>query len=161
MKVDEWDYPTSPCITNNNNNYYYYYYYKNSDPLVLTPFVPFRIRSGGNKRATSVNMPLLRPQSSEGKFTASRKIESVRRSLRGHRSCTFMEVTRLVPSSIIIVAIVSVLSLLVFITMVVITNIITMHDWCLRGTSCAGGVPLRSRAEDERRLRPRAPGLRL
>ena len=36
--------------------------------------------SGGIKRATSVNMLLLRLQSSEGNFTMSREIEPVRRS---------------------------------------------------------------------------------
>ena len=43
-------------------------------------------------------MPLLRLQSSEGKFTTSREIEPVRRSFRRHGSCTFTEVARLVPS---------------------------------------------------------------
>ena len=38
-----------------------------------------RTGSGGTKRATSANMPLLRPQSSEGKFTMSREIEPVSR----------------------------------------------------------------------------------
>ena len=54
--------------------------------------------SGGTKRATSVNASLLRPQSSEGKCTTSRGIEPERRSFRGHGSCTFTEVARLVPS---------------------------------------------------------------
>ena len=56
--------------------------------------------SGGTKRATFVNAPLLRLQSSEGKFTMSHEIEPVRRSLRRSRSCTFMEVARLVPSGL-------------------------------------------------------------
>ena len=37
--------------------------------------------SGGTKRATYVNMPLLRLQSPEGKFTMSHEIEPARRSL--------------------------------------------------------------------------------
>ena len=45
--------------------------------------------SGGTKRATSVNTPLLRPQSSEGKFAMSREIEPAHRSFRRRRSCTF------------------------------------------------------------------------
>ena len=53
--------------------------------------------SGGTKRATSVNMPLLRLQSSE-KFTMSREIEPAHGSFRRHGSCTFTEVARLVPS---------------------------------------------------------------
>ena len=47
------------------------------------------MKSGGTKRATRVNMPLLRLQSSEGKFTMSREIEPVRRSFRRHGSGTF------------------------------------------------------------------------
>ena len=54
--------------------------------------------SGSTRRATSANMPLLRLQSSEGKFTTSREIEPVRRSFRRRRSCTLTEVARLVPS---------------------------------------------------------------
>ena len=45
--------------------------------------------SGGTKRATSANMPLLRLQSSEEKFTMPREIEPVRRSFCRHGSCTF------------------------------------------------------------------------
>ena len=45
-----------------------------------------------------LNIPLLRLQSSEGKFTMSREIEPVRRSFRRHGSCTFTEVAHLVPS---------------------------------------------------------------
>ena len=44
------------------------------------------------------HMQLLRLQSSEGKFTMSREIEPGRRSFRRHRSCTFTEVARSVPS---------------------------------------------------------------
>ncbi len=40
-----------------------------------------------------------RLQSSEGKFTMSREIEPVRRSFCRHGSCTFTEITRVVPSS--------------------------------------------------------------
>ena len=54
--------------------------------------------SGGTKRATSVNIPLLRLQSSEGKFTMSCEIEPVCRSFCRHGSCTFTQVARLVPS---------------------------------------------------------------
>ena len=54
--------------------------------------------SGGTKRATSVNMPLLRLQSSEWKFIMSREIEPVRRSFCRHGSCTFTGVALLVPS---------------------------------------------------------------
>ena len=56
--------------------------------------------SGSTKCATFVNMtPLLRPQSSEGKFNAvSRGIEPVRRSLRRRGSRTLTEVARLAPS---------------------------------------------------------------
>ena len=57
-----------------------------------------RGQSGGTKRATSMNRPLLRLQSSEGEFTMSRKIEPVRRSFCRHGSCTFTELARLVPS---------------------------------------------------------------
>ena len=57
-----------------------------------------RGEAGGAKRATSVNVPPLRPQSSEGKFTLSLEIEPVRRFFRGCRSCTFTEVTGLAPS---------------------------------------------------------------
>ena len=53
---------------------------------------------GGTKRATSANMPLVRLQSSEGKFATSREIEPVRRSFCRHRSRTSTEVARLVPS---------------------------------------------------------------
>ena len=56
------------------------------------------VTSGGTKRATSANMPPLRLQSSEGKFTMSREIEPVRRSFRRSGSCTLTEVERLVPS---------------------------------------------------------------
>ena len=52
----------------------------------------------GTKRATSENMPLLRLQSSEGKFTMSCEIEPVHRSVCGHGSFTFTEVARLVPA---------------------------------------------------------------
>ena len=45
-------------------------------------------RSGGTKRATSVNVPLLRLRSSEGKFTMSREMKPVRRSFCRHGSCT-------------------------------------------------------------------------
>ena len=45
-----------------------------------------------HQRASSVNMPLLRLQSSEGRFTRSREIEPVRRSFCRRRSCTFAEV---------------------------------------------------------------------
>ena len=45
------------------------------------------------------NMPLLRLQSSEAKFTKSREIEPVRRSFCRHGSRTFTEVACLVPSS--------------------------------------------------------------
>ena len=38
--------------------------------------------SGGTKRATSATTTFLRLQSSEGKFTTSREVEPVRRSLR-------------------------------------------------------------------------------
>ena len=51
--------------------------------------------SGGTKRATSINTPLLRLQSSEGKLTMPREIEPVRRSFHGRRSCAFTEVARL------------------------------------------------------------------
>ena len=54
--------------------------------------------SGGTKRATSESTPLLRLQSTEGKFTTSHEIEPVRRSFRRHGSSTFAEVARLVPS---------------------------------------------------------------
>ena len=54
--------------------------------------------SGGTKRATSVHVPLLCLQSSEGKSTMPREIEPVRRSFCRHGSCTFTEVARLVPS---------------------------------------------------------------
>ena len=57
-----------------------------------------RQTSVGTERATSVNTPLLRLQSSEGNFTRSREIEPVRRSLCRHRSRRFTEVARLVPS---------------------------------------------------------------
>ena len=71
------------------------------DPLLGA--MPFRTHltksgSGGTKRATFVNMPLLRLQSSEGKFTMCREIEPVRRPICRHGSCTFTEVARLVPS---------------------------------------------------------------
>ena len=56
--------------------------------------------SGGTKCATSVNIQLLRLQSSEGKFTMSREIEPIRRSFSIHRSGTFTEVARLVPSDV-------------------------------------------------------------
>ena len=49
----------------------------------------------------SVNMPLPRLQSSEGKFNMSHEIESVRRSFRRHGSCTFTEVARLLPSGLL------------------------------------------------------------
>ena len=54
--------------------------------------------SGGTIRDTSMNTPLLRLQSSEGKFTRSREIEPVRRSFCRRRSCTFTKVTRLAHS---------------------------------------------------------------
>ena len=57
--------------------------------------------SGGAKCATFVNMPVLHPQSSEGKFATSREIEPVRRSLRRRGSRTFTEVARLVPSGLV------------------------------------------------------------
>ena len=44
---------------------------------------------GGTKHATSLNMPLLRLQSSEGKFTMSREIEPHLRKWRVYRSGTF------------------------------------------------------------------------
>ena len=44
---------------------------------------------GGAKHATSVQMPLLRLRSSEGKCAVSREIEPVRRSFRRRGSCTF------------------------------------------------------------------------
>ena len=56
------------------------------------------VLSGGTECATSANEPLLRLQSSEGKFTTSREVELVRRSFRRHGSCTFSEVALLVPS---------------------------------------------------------------
>ena len=52
----------------------------------------------GCHRATSVNMTLLRLQNSEEQITMSCDIEPVRRSFCRHGSCTFTEVTRLVPS---------------------------------------------------------------
>ena len=55
--------------------------------------------AGGAKRATSLNMPLLWLQSSEGKFGMSVEIEPVRRSFCRRRSCTFAEVARLVRSA--------------------------------------------------------------
>ena len=59
--------------------------------------------SGGTKLDTSVSVPLLRLQSSEGKFTTSLEIEPVRRSLCRRRSCTFTDAARLVPSGRILV----------------------------------------------------------
>ena len=56
--------------------------------------------SGGTKRATSKNVPLLRLQSSEGKFTMSREIEPIRRSFCRRRSRAFTEVASLVPSGL-------------------------------------------------------------
>ena len=56
------------------------------------------VSSGGTKLETSANMPLLRLQSSEGKFTMAREIEPVSKSFRRHGSCAFAEVARLVPS---------------------------------------------------------------
>ena len=56
------------------------------------------LASGGTKCATSGNTPLLRPQSSGGKFTTSLEIEPVCRSFCRHGSRTFTEVARLVPS---------------------------------------------------------------
>ena len=47
--------------------------------------------------ATSMKVPLLCLQSSEGTFTMSRENKSVRRSFCRHRSCTLTEVARLVP----------------------------------------------------------------
>ena len=60
-------------------------------------FVFWRM-SGRTKRATTVDIPLPRLQSSEGKYTTSREIETVHRSFRRRRSCTVTEVARLVPS---------------------------------------------------------------
>ena len=58
--------------------------------------------SGGPRRAASVNVPLLRLQSSEGKFASSREIGPVRRrSYCRHGSCTFTEVARLVHSGLV------------------------------------------------------------
>ena len=54
--------------------------------------------SGGTKRATSANVPLLGLQSSEGRFPTPREIEPGRRSFCRRGSCTFTEVARLVPS---------------------------------------------------------------
>ena len=51
---------------------------------------------GSTKRAISVNMQVLRLQSSEGKFTMFREIEPVRRSFCRDGSGTFQEVARLV-----------------------------------------------------------------
>ena len=48
------------------------------------------ISSGGTKRATSVNTPLLQLQSSEGKSTMPREIEPARKSFCRRRSCTFL-----------------------------------------------------------------------
>ena len=56
------------------------------------------LRSATKKRTTSANMPLLRLQSSEGKFTMSREIERTRRPFCRHGSSMFTEVARLVPS---------------------------------------------------------------
>ena len=67
---------------------------------VETSLPPASAFSGGTKRATSENMPLLRLQSSEGKFTMPREIEPIRRPFCKHRSCTFKEVARLVPSGL-------------------------------------------------------------
>ena len=51
--------------------------------------------SGGTERATSVNIPLLRLQSSEGEFAMSREIKPVRRSCYRHGCFMFTEVARL------------------------------------------------------------------
>ena len=48
-------------------------------------------QSGGTKLATSVNMPLLRPQSSGDKLATYREIEPACRSFCRHGSCTFTE----------------------------------------------------------------------
>ena len=48
--------------------------------------------SGGATCATSVNMPRLRLQSSDGIITLYREVEPVRRSFCRHGSCTFTEV---------------------------------------------------------------------
>ena len=61
--------------------------------------MPLRHQSaGGTKHATSANVPLLRPRSSEGKFAAYHEVEPVRRSLRRLGSGTSTEVARLAPS---------------------------------------------------------------
>ena len=58
--------------------------------------------SGGTKRATSPKIPLLRLQSSEGKFTTSREIEPARRSCRRRRSCTITKAACLAPSGYLV-----------------------------------------------------------
>ena len=62
------------------------------------PRLTLQCMSGGTKRATCVNVPLLRLQSSEDQFAMSREIEPVRRSFCRRRSCTSTEVARLEPS---------------------------------------------------------------
>ena len=57
-----------------------------------------RTEESPSSPVTSVNTPLPRLQSSEGKFTMSREIEPVRRSFCRHGSCTFKEVARLMLS---------------------------------------------------------------
>ena len=59
-----------------------------------------RLLDHPRKRATSVKMPRLRLQRSEGVFTKSREVEPKRRSFRRRRGCTVAEVARLVPSSL-------------------------------------------------------------
>ena len=69
--------------------------------LIVLPFLP--LPSGhvspeaGFRRATSVNVQLLRLRSSKGKFIMFREIEPVRRSFRRRRSCTFTEVALWLP----------------------------------------------------------------
>ena len=58
----------------------------------------YRDPPGGTNRAPSANTPLLRLQSSEGKFTTSREVEPARRSFYRHGSRKLTEVARLVPS---------------------------------------------------------------
>ena len=54
--------------------------------------------NNNNDSKNSVNMPLLRLQSSQGKFAMSAEINPVRRSFCRHGSCTFTEEARLVHS---------------------------------------------------------------
>ena len=67
-------------------------------PSTLTAYASRETWRQTIQAAPNVNMPLLRLQSSEGKFAISREIEPARRSFCRRGGRTFTEVARLVPS---------------------------------------------------------------